>query len=82
MAIAHAIKFLKQMDQLHELRSALYGCVGPEAQLARLRLAGYPFDGAEFEEAVDHLHTSCQTYQDADELMNKVHWMRMVFANA
>lgn len=81
MSIQNAMRFLKHLDQLQQLRSELYGCSTPEAQFAKLRSAGYPFSGAEFEEAVDHLHVACQTHEEADDLMNRVNWLRMVFAN-
>jgi hypothetical protein len=81
MSIHNAIRFLRHLDQLQELRSALYGCTSTEAQLAKLRAEGYGFSGAEFEEAVDHMHCDCQTHSEADELMNRANWLRMVFAN-
>ena len=81
MSIQQAMRFLKDLDQLQQLRSELYGCTTPEAQFAKLKAAGFAFSGAEFEEAVDHMHVACQTREDADELMNRANWLRLVFAN-
>jgi hypothetical protein len=82
MAIQHAIKFLKALDDKPELRESLYRCEGYDALFETLKVAGYPFSGGEFEEAVDHLHVACTTHAEADTLMNKVNWFRMVSANA
>lgn len=82
MAVSHAIKFLREIDDKPELREALYQSGGREDLFERLKGAGYPFSGGEFEEAVDHVHVSCQSYAEADQLMNKVNWFRMVSANA
>jgi len=82
MPIAHAIKFLREIDNLPELRDALYCCEGRDTLFQTLQTAGFPFTGGEFEEAVDHVHVSCQTYAEADQLMNKVNWFRIVSANA
>lgn len=82
MAIQHAIKFLKALDDRPDLREALYQAQGYDALFETLKTAGYPFSGGEFEEAVDHLHVACGTHEEADTLMNKVNWFRMVSANA
>lgn len=82
MAIAHAMKFLKEIDERPDLRDSLYACQGLDAVWASLKDAGYPFSGGEFEEAVDHMHCDCQSYEAADQLMSKVTWLRMVLANA
>lgn len=81
MAVANAMRFLKEIGDRSELRDALYLCEGPQALFACLKESGYPFSGGEFEEAVDHLHVGCQSYEEADALMNRVHWMRMLMAN-
>lgn len=82
MPIQHAIKFLREIDYLPDLREALYCCNGRDLLFQTLKAAGFAFTGGEFEEAVDHVHVSCQTYEEADMLMNKVNWFRMVAANA
>lgn len=82
MAIIHAMKFLKEIDDHADLRNALYECKSLEALFETLKEAGYPFSGGEFEEAVDHVHVGCQSEQDADVLMTRANWFRMVCANA
>ena len=82
MAIQHAIHFLRDIDDKPELRDALYECQGIQPLFELLAGSGYPFTGGEFEEAVDHVHMACQTYAEADILMGKVNWFRMVSANA
>lgn len=82
MAIVHAMKFLKEIDDQPDLRNVLYECKGLEDLFATLEEAGYPFSGGEFEEAVDHVHVGCQSEQDADVLMTRANWFRMVCANA
>ena len=82
MAIVHAMKFLKEIDDKPDLRNVLYECKGLEDLFATLKDAGYPFSGGEFEEAVDHVHVGCQSVEDADSLMTRANWFRMVCANA
>lgn len=82
MAIVHAMKFLKEIDAKPDLRESLYLCESRETLFQALKEAGYPFSGGEFEEAVDHVHVACQSFEEADMLMNKVNWFRMVSANA
>lgn len=82
MPIAHAMKFLDDLEDLESLRLELYGIMGREDLFSRLARAGYRFDGGQFEEAVDHLHVQCQTAEEADHLLQKATWFRMVCANA
>jgi len=82
LAIVHAMKFLKEIDDKPFLRDALYECKGLEELFETLKGAGYPFSGGEFEEAVDHVHVGCQSEADADVLMTRANWFRMVCANA
>ncbi len=82
MAIGDAMRFLKDLDHKPELREALYASQGSANLFETLSKAGYPFSGGEFEEAVDHVHVACQTYAEADQLMTRVNWFRLVSANA
>ncbi|HXP89977.1 MAG TPA: Nif11-like leader peptide family natural product precursor [Fibrobacteria bacterium] len=82
MAVAQAIRFLNVIGERPDLRDGLYGCDGRDALFAYLKVSGFPFSGGEFEEAVDHVHCGCQTQEEADALMNRVTWMRLVLANA
>lgn len=82
MPIQGAIDFLKAGELEPALRRSLYACRSREAVFACLETEGFRFDGAEFEEAVDLLHGKCQFAEEADLLMNRANWMRMVLANA
>ncbi|MEN9354803.1 MAG: Nif11 domain [Fibrobacterota bacterium] len=82
MSIQGAIDFLNEPELDPKFRATLYGCKGADALLACLQEHGYPFTGAEFEEAVDLLHVKCKEAEDADVLMNRANWFRMVVANA
>lgn len=82
MSIQQAIRFLKAIDEYPDLRDELYTINGREELFSRLAEIGYGFSGGEFEEAVSHLHVACGSYQEADVLMNKANWFRMVSANA
>lgn len=82
MTQQNAIRFLRDIEQLEELRQEIYVCEGYEALFGLLSKSGYAFTGAEFEEVVDHLHVSCATYEEADILMGKANWFRMIVANA
>ena len=82
MSIQGAIDFLKEPELEPAFRKSLYACKSSASLLERLEDAGYPFTGAEFEEAVDLLHVKCKEASEADELMNRANWFRMVIANA
>ncbi len=81
MSIQGAIDFLKEEELDPLLRKSLYSCTSLESLFALLGEKGYSFTGGEFEEAVDLLHTKCKEAEDADVLMNRANWMRMVMAN-
>lgn len=82
MSIQKAIHFLRDIDDQPGLRDSLYAISGREALFSRLRELGYGFTGGEFEEAVDHMHLDCRTAEEADVLLDKADWFRMVSANA
>lgn len=43
---------------------------------------GLVFSQAELEEAITHLHTQCQTWEQANELMHIGEWLRMMLQPA
>jgi predicted ribosomally synthesized peptide with nif11-like leader len=81
MSIQGAIDFLNEPELDPNFRKRMYACKTAEALLDCLKEQGYPFTGAEFEEAVDLLHVKCKESEDADVLMNRANWFRMVVAN-
>lgn len=82
MTMQNAIRFLRNAVDDDELRQRLYRCDGYDALFALLASSGYAFTGAEFEEVVDHLHVGCQTREEAETLLAKAAWFRMLAANA
>jgi len=81
MSINGAIQFLKAVDRLG-LREELYSCNGEDAFYGCLKENGFEFSGGEFEEAVSKMHVECQHSEEADHLMNRANWFRMMAANA
>jgi hypothetical protein len=81
MSIQGAIHFLKAVDRLG-LRTDLYACDTESDIYSCLRDNGFEFDGGEFEEAVNVMHVKCQISEEADDLMNRANWFRMMVANA
>lgn len=82
MSIQKAIHFLRDIGEQPELRNRLYAVQGRDELFSVLAEIGYGFTGGEFEEAVDHVHVACQSAEEADNLMDKANWFRMVSANA
>lgn len=82
MSIQKAIHFLRDIGEQSELRAGLYEIRGRDALFAKLEEIGYGFSGGEFEEAVTHMHLDCKTAEEADALLDKADWFRMVSANA
>lgn len=82
MSMQNAIRFLRDVGDLDELRHRIYSCDGYGELFSLLASSGYAFTGAEFEETVDHLHVSCQTIEEAGLLLEKAMWFRMLAANA
>ncbi len=80
MSIQGAIHFLKSVDRLG-LRTDLYGCDSEASLYGCLHENGFDFDGGEFEEAVNKMHVQCQFEDEADELINRANWFRMISAN-
>lgn len=82
MSIQKAIQFLRDIGDKPDLRDELYATRGRDELFSKLAEIGYGFSGGEFEEAVTHLHLACRISEEADALMDKANWFRMVSANA
>lgn len=82
MSIQKAIHFLRDIGEKPDLRAELYAIHGRDALFSRLSETGYGFSGGEFEEAVTHLQLDCKTTEEADALLDKADWFRIVSANA
>ena len=82
MSIQKAKRFLQAIGDQPDLRNELYGIGGRDALFDKLAEIGYGFSGGEFEEAVTHMHLDCKTAEEADALLDKADWFRIVSANA
>ncbi len=82
MSIQKAIRFLRDLGDQPDLRNELYSIQGREALFSWLSEIGYGFTVGEFEEAVTHMQMDCKTAEEADVLLDKADWFRMVCANA
>lgn len=76
MSIQNAIHLLRQVDADTTLREGMYNCINGSELQTFLASSGFPFDSNEFEDAVNHLHTQCQTLEQAQDLLHKADWLR------
>lgn len=79
MPIRNAILFLSAIERDNTLRDNIYRCRDSEELEDYIKSLGYAFDSSEFEDAVNHLHLQCQSYETADLLMQKAAWVRLQF---
>lgn len=82
MTIQNAIYFLNQLDNLSELRDALYRCDSLAGIRNILENAGFQFNLDEFENSVNMLHVRCQDIAEAEILLQKAQWFRMILSFA
>ena len=78
MAIQNAMNLIRDVKADDELREKLYALTQSEVDLF-LDEQGYKFTHPEFEDAVNMLHVKCQTYDEAEELMQVVMWLKLLF---
>ena len=78
MPIRNAIFLLNAIDNDQRLRDLLYRCKNYEELMECLKTLGIPFTREEFEDAVNHLHVQCQTFENAQLLMQKAEWARYI----
>lgn len=78
MAIQNAIKLLKDVSHSRELRQDINGIDSHVELDFYLNNKGYYFSMAEFEESVNMLHVQCQTYEEANDLMQIAMWFRLL----
>jgi hypothetical protein len=77
MPIRNAILLLSAIEKDSVLRDNIYRCSNGEELETYINSLGYVFDSSEFEDAVNHLHLKCQSYEMADLLMQKAAWVRL-----
>jgi hypothetical protein len=76
MPIKHAILLLHAIDDDPALREQMYYCNNPGEVMSFLNSKGYNFNIDEFEDAARILHLKCQSYEEADFLLQKADWLR------
>lgn len=78
MAIQNAMNLIRDVKTDEDLRDKLYTLPQGEIELF-LDEQGYKFSYPEFEDAIDMLHVKCQTHEEAEELMQVVMWLKLLF---
>jgi len=79
MAIKNVVALFKAMDEKEELRSNLYACTSKGELIHCLEINQMGFSYDEFEDAINMMHTKCQTQEAADDLFSKVNWFKFLF---
>ncbi len=79
MAIANAMKFIRESQTNPELRKVVNQCP-PTKIFEQLTELGYEFTMDEFEESVNMLHVKCQFEEEANMLMQSNMWFTMQFS--
>lgn len=74
MTMDNVRKLMKRATQDDDLRKALNGAKDHEEREKVLKDHDLHFTHAEFDEMIDHLHTQCQTKEEADEFFNFRNW--------
>ena len=67
---------LNAIDDDPKLREQMYLCSNPVEVMTYLNSRGYGFSIDEFEDAARILHLRCQSYEEADILLQKADWLR------
>lgn len=79
MSIHNAILLLSAIENDAKLRASMYDCRNKEELMDYLESQGYIFSSDQFEEAVNHLHVQCQSLEQAQMLLQKAEWLRLLF---
>lgn len=77
MAIAHVLQFFRTFEADAQFRQLCNHCKSQKELLDLLSDKGLPFTISEFEDAVNVLLTSCQTYEQAGYIKNIKDWFSM-----
>jgi len=77
MAISHALEFIRNFETDAQLRQLCNSSKSKEELLELLSDKGFPFTVFEFEDAVNVLLTSCQTYEQAGYVKNIKDWFSL-----
>ena len=82
MSIQSAIDLIKRIDKDVDLRMEMYVCNTPYELNECLTKNGFWFTLDELEEATNSLHVKCQSIYEADELLHKVEWIKIMLLTA
>jgi len=83
MPVKNAIELLKIIDVDKDFRTALNKCKNLDEVSMCLNSRQLNFSPSELDEAVDFLHSKCQTYEVADQLLSKADWIKyLLFSTA
>ncbi|NBC84341.1 MAG: hypothetical protein GVY19_13310 [Bacteroidetes bacterium] len=77
MSVKHAMNLIQDAKKNFALRTKLNGLSQNELK-PYLYKTGYVFTPEDFDMAADHLHMQCQTYNQADEHLQLVMWLRLL----
>jgi predicted ribosomally synthesized peptide with nif11-like leader len=78
MAIQNAMNLIRDVKNDVDLRYNLHTIHQSDVEMF-LEEQGYKFTYQEFEEAINMMHVKCQTHEEADELMQVVMWLKLLF---
>ncbi len=79
MSVGNAIKFIRNVQKDDDFRKSLYKVNSFEDFESTLREREMYFNPDEYEEAFNHLHVQCQDSQEADDLYNVNHFIRLLY---
>jgi hypothetical protein len=79
MAIKNVAALFKEIDAKEYLRSKLYACTSKDDLIRYLKTNHLDFTMEEFEDAINMMHTECQTQEAANELFSKANWFKFLF---
>jgi len=78
MSIQNAIQMLDRIDSDPNFRKGIYCCNSKQDFTDYMQNQNMSFTDDEFEDAVNMLHTKCQTYEQASMLMQRAELVRFL----
>ena len=76
MPIKHVMSLYSEIEINSLLRDQMYLHKNPTDLMNYLKMSGFDFTLDEFEDATNILHLQCQSYEEADALLQKADWLR------
>jgi hypothetical protein len=78
MSVHNAIRLLNQIEDDAVLRQAIYQCDNSGQLSAFLSALGFYFEMNELEDAINYMHVQCQTLEEAQSLLHRAEWLRLL----